>query len=342
VTRHAGIEPREAQRDRRVEIQAELGLDDSYLPWLATLASAPMASRAQLPDVDDLSSLCQQLEIPGYAAAELAAVIERATNDVAIQWLLDHSIAALDAARGSLSRPALRPPQLPRRLGAIGRCFHILVFLASVPAIRRYHRLHAVPDDISWATLADLGRHIEIHHRISGGSGLQHPGWLELHELGLLYELGRLQFNRDRLNQDWADDSAPFGAGDFVLGTHIPESGPLRGESCIESFTRARAFFHQHFPAEPYRYARCQSWLLDNQLIEYLPGDSNILTFQRMFIPFGRREMADREILYFVFRVEDDEVELDRLPQRTTLERAVVAHLRLGGHWHAASGYREL
>lgn len=341
MTRHAEIRPPAMHGDRRIEIQAELALDDSYLPWLTTLASAPMTSPAELPDADELSSLCQRLEIPHDAAQELAVVTEGSMNE-AIRWLVDHSVAALDAARGSLSQPRLGPPRLPRRLGAIGRYFHVLVFLASVPAIRRYHKLHSVPDDVSWATLADLGRHIDVHRRISGDGGLQHPGWLELHALGLLYELGRLQFNRDQLKEDPASDAAPFGAGDFVLDIHIPESGPLRRESCTESFNRAGAFFRQHFPDESYQYAMCRSWLLDDQLVDYLPDDSNIVKFQRIFTPLGIRKIADREILYFVFRSEDDAIELDGLPQRTTLERAVVAHLRAGRHWYAASGYVKL
>jgi hypothetical protein len=34
-------------------------------------------------------------------------------------------------------------------------------------------------------------------------------------------------------------------------------------------------------------------------------------------------------------------VALDDLPQRTTLERAIVAHLRAGGHWRARTGWFE-
>ena len=48
----------------------------------------------------------------------------------------------------------------------------------------------------------------------------------------------------------------------------------------------------------------------------------------------------DSEILRHVFvRVPD---ELDDLPRRTTLERAVVDHLRTGGHWYGVSGWLPL
>jgi hypothetical protein len=45
-------------------------------------------------------------------------------------------------------------------------------------------------------------------------------------------------------------------------------------------------------------------------------------------------------LLSFVFHRK--EPDLDALPQETTLQRAVVAHLRGGGHWHGRTGWFEL
>jgi hypothetical protein len=42
----------------------------------------------------------------------------------------------------------------------------------------------------------------------------------------------------------------------------------------------------------------------------------------------------------FVFRYNGQP--LDELPQRTTLERAVVARLKAGRHWHARTGTLQL
>ena len=51
-------------------------------------------------------------------------------------------------------------------------------------------------------------------------------------------------------------------------------------------------------------------------------------------------EPADASMLEFVFR--RDEQPIDELPQDTTLERAVVAHLRAGRHWHTPTGWLTL
>ena len=45
----------------------------------------------------------------------------------------------------------------------------------------------------------------------------------------------------------------------------------------------------------------------------------------------------DADTLEFVFRRPG--LRLDELPQRTTLERAIVARLRDGGHWRSRTGW---
>ena len=57
----------------------------------------------------------------------------------------------------------------------------------------------------------------------------------------------------------------------------------MTAEACDASFAWAPRFFARHFPEDDYRVATCGSWLLDEQLAEYLPETSNIVQFQRRF-----------------------------------------------------------
>jgi hypothetical protein len=104
----------------------------------------------------------------------------------------------------------------------------------------------------------------------------------------------------------------------------------------MASLDEARAFFPRHFPHERYRAFSCGSWLLDPQLLQYLPEDSNIVRFQRRFElePYQEPERidADTEVLRFVFRSLT--TPLDQLPRRTALQRAIGDHLKAGGHWY--------
>jgi hypothetical protein len=241
------------------------------------------------------------------------------------------------------------------------RCFIVHVFVYTLPFTFRWHRLHQVPEHISWEAMNDLARHMELHRRIHGSTGVDAPWWLTLCLRGELFELGRLQYHRLRLGfgdglglwYPW-DEAEARGSGwrrgDHCLGVHIPESGPLTPGACEESFSRARDLFPRAFPlpdGQQRRLATCFSWLLDDQLASWLAPQSNIVQFQRRFELVPGRVEADDEVVTFVFRrpVAKGGVDSDilaSLPQETALERAVVAHVRAGGHWYERSGFFEL
>jgi GNAT-like C-terminal domain/N-acyltransferase N-terminal domain len=191
---------------------------------------------------------------------------------------------------------------------------NVWTFLAALPDARELHAVRDVPDDVSWATLSDLGRHTAIGRTLYGSGGLRDSRWLTRHFSGQIYELGRLQFEC---------------SSESELGIHIPATGPLAPEACDASFARAASLFDT-------RDAVCTSWLLDPQLAEHLPASSNIVRFQRRFELEDEGGEADADVLRFVFSTLDSD--LDQLSQRTTLERALIAHMRDGGHWRAPTG----
>jgi hypothetical protein len=132
--------------------------------------------------------------------------------------------------------------------------------------------------------------------------------------------------------------------GDPVLDIHIPAIGPMSREACAESAARAVEFFPRHFPdCAPARALMCGTWMLDPQLAGWLPAESNIMQFQRQFYlhPVDTDAWA---ALRFVFELDvpynaERGPELDALPQKTTLERALVAHARAGGRFYKAGGF---
>lgn len=227
-------------------------------------------------------------------------------------------------------------PPPPAELGPGWEWFHVHLWLAAVPDVLRWHAAHGIAPEVTWATLGNVGRNVAIHRAMHGRPGLDAPYWLVLHVRGALFELGRLQFRRARAT--WHTTGTPFAAGDPVLDVHIPPTGPLAPDAVDASFRRSRSFFGRHFPADDSAWAVCTSWLLDPQLLDHLPGDANIVRFQRRFHLDPSWSVADDgSIVRFVFRRADAAV--DDLPRRTTLERAVVDHLRAGGHWHMRRGW---
>ena len=279
------------------------------------------------------------------AAAEVRAVARRIADDPALIAEQEKVHAVLKEAMG-IPRP-WEVVHLPRRYNpddgdapALDRWWYLVAAMAFVPDTLAFHRDHGIPEDVSRRTLADAGLHVRLHRRMYGRSGFGQEGWISIHLRGLLYDLGRLQFNLTTLRLPTEQIRAaglPLDSGTVVLDTHIPESGPLRPDDVAASLARARAFFTEHFPQyAPYDYAICNSWLLDPQLQQLVPG-TNIDAFCRVWTPLDPGVEADISALNFIFRRPG--MPLADLPRDSTLHRAVIDHMSAGGHLIQAMGY---
>ena len=213
----------------------------------------------------------------------------------------------------------------------------IAAFLATLPDIRRYHRERGISDEISWATLADLGQQLDVHRRTNGDYGLETHWWMTLHWTGTIYALGRLQF---QLRQP-ANPVPGVEPGELVLDVHIPETGPLTPEAVDDSFRQAREFFPRHFPKYPVTMATLTSWLIDPYLLDNLPQESNMVRFGRRFTPSGEPRDSQDSAIFFTFRSHDVE-NLDQFPRDTNLQRLVIDRIKSGGTWQNAFGYLRL
>jgi hypothetical protein len=290
----------------------------------------------RLPDRNYVPAIFERLCVAEADQQEILAAWPAPEADPAAWRSMERAYETLVRDLGGFA-----PLDLPGPSGTstpLGRYFFVFVYLAALADVRRFHAQRRIPDDISWATLSDLGRNLERDRRLLGDGGLRTSGWLTLHFRGSIYQLGRLQFNRMNVRARHVADAFP--EGDPALGIHIPESGPLTPEACDDSLARAGPFFARHFPETPMRIGICTSWLLDPQLLEYLAPDSNIMRFQRRFTLVSEGYDGDADVLRFVFhRIAPN---IDDLPQRTALERAIVAHLRAGRHWRNRTGWLEL
>lgn len=302
----------------------------AYPAWLGHLESL---GGFDLVFPDDLPSELLRLAVPHE---DVNAVIAARPEPGGPQWWLAERCAhSLVATMGASDDPPRFHP-----LPELDPYFFVYVYLAALPHTRRYHRELGIPEEVSWATFTDLGRNMAVHRKRHGTGGLHAPHWFMLHARGLLYELGRLQFNRGRLNGQTGEAvraaGVPAGPGDPALKVHIPDfHGPLTPRACDASFERARRFFPRYFPQERYAVMTCGSWLLDEQLARYLPAKSNIIAFQRRFHLLHRFD--DSDMLSFVFG--GDATDLAELPRRTRLERAIADHLASGGAWYGRVGW---
>jgi hypothetical protein len=321
--------------------QGGLDMPEGTVRWLRELQPAADAGPV-LPDDGEAERLLENLEVPPSDRADVLAARPDPRADKAYGEVLDRLYRAFIPTIG---RPVTTegfagwPRLTTDAADAKARHLYVWAYLALLPTVRRHHHERGVPDDVSWATLS-LALALRAHRDLAGhnGLGLTHQWGPPIRLRGAYYRLGRLDFNRAEL-------SFSNGPGGFALSVHIPASGRFDQAAVEESIAAAREFFPRHYPDEPVTFFTCDSWLLDPQLAEYLPADSNILAFQRRFTLVPRRvdgqvATGDGAIMRFVFGRQDAaEDVLDDLPQDTKLQRAFVAHLRAGRHWDERTGW---
>ena len=233
--------------------------------------------------------------------------------------------------------------------GPNGRLFYFYAFALCAKDTRDFHRRAGVPGAIIDATLGVLADHVAIHQRKYETVGVD-AGWWMLPVLrGELLQIGSLQYHRVTLGVGtlspfpWYEENEieargiGFRLGDPSVGIHIPDRADLSEEGVDASLDEARRVLGTLWPAQGRRLATCQTWMLDDRLGALLSSTSNIVQFQQRFTLLPQWHEEDGDVLEFVFRRVD--TTLEKLPQTTSLERAVVGVLQSGSHWRNRTGW---
>lgn len=336
------------------DVAAALALDDRFRAWLDEVggldgeeASEPGTTLRPEP----MAALLRRVGCSDAAVEDACGTLPSPRRDGARWQLLQRSRLRLAATIGDIDAVVGRWPSLPEHLGVAGRCFPLHLFAAALPAARAFHADRGVPDEVSWATLADLGRHEAIHRRMHGTTGVDVPSWMLGHLRGLLLEVGGLQYAPYRVGgpgspdpwygpSDEASRRVGLRPGDMSVGLHIPTGAALDDGAVTASLTRAAQLLDVAFPAPHRRVLTCSSWLLDDQLAGLLGADSRIVGFARSWTLAPGWVEADSAVLGFAFGKQG--IEPSRNRARTRLQRAVLDHLDAGGHFRWRTGWREL
>jgi hypothetical protein len=312
---------------------------DSPMERLHALdALGPHPDGFPLPRDAAARSILEKLDTPAHAMDEILAATPDPRAHPDGWWVLERLYHALTGEGERAAAPPWVAP-FPTE-DPLTHHFHLYVFLAAVPMLLEMHRARGIDDDVTWTTLRDVGLQIANYEVRTGRPGFDGAFWVWPHFRGDAITLGRLQYDRRYVPDDAVAGLEPR-RGSPALGVHIPALGPLTPPACDASLGRARAFHEAHFPEETYDVGICESWLMDEQLLAYLPGSSNIVRFQERFTigdPWSR--LADEDVIRFAFGHLP--ASLADLPQRTTLERGIVRHLDDGGHWFFRRGWLEL
>jgi hypothetical protein len=328
-----------------VSLLDDLHKNPDLAGWMATLEAVdPGDNDLRLPSGSELIDILLDMTVPHQDINPILSL--RPVPDTDGWWLLERSVSLLREGLGHLDRsPDF--PSLTDGSDAFLRYFYVYVYAAAYPLVHAWYRKKGIDPEIGRRSLADLGRHMTHHRRRLGYGGFNvNVGWLAEHFTGRLFQLGRLQFDRGSLGNTTSRELQSAGIDikhrDPILGVHIPDyCGPFDPAACDESFAMAREFFPKHFPDENLEIVTCYSWLLSKDLPTYLPETSNIIAFQRRFT-INHRDVPPEDEDFFNAVFQASPADIDRLPQDTTLQRAIVHHIRSGHHWRGGVGWCRL
>lgn len=188
-------------------------------------------------------------------------------------------------------------------------------------------------------TMKDIKYKLEECIRVKNIFGIFVIEWYENFLYLKRIALGRLQYDISTYNGDAITiNHYTIHKGDFVLWCHIPSSGPLNPELCIESFKMAYDFFAGKLN-NGILPIMCCSWLLYPQYREVFGEKSNIAVFTSRFEIVDVQHDEKFNDMWRVFGVECDNIDINDLPSNTTMQRNFIQYMKKGYSFGEATGF---
>lgn len=187
--------------------------------------------------------------------------------------------------------------------------------LCATKQITTYENL-GISYDIYIATMKCFSRFlVETYNRL--GKWFFDRGWWTYRQVSLtLFRIGELEFERRYYNDE------------KVVSIHIPSDANFSSDRVEQSILLAKKFLSQHYPEYKNSKFICNSWLLSPQLIPLLDSESNIAKFYSRFsIVENKTDLKD--YIEWLFQSQED-TPLDKLPEKTSLQRKVKEYMRSG------------
>lgn len=142
-----------------------------------------------------------------------------------------------------------------------------------------------------------------------------------------------------RAVREISDTSPVLHAESDVLHIHIPMGDKLLVKACLDSISAAFPFFEKYFPERNWAGVCCGSWLLDHAFDDFLPPSSNIVGFGRLFSTLPWPGVDHQSHLRWVFGPDIDIDAARSMPNKNSLQQAIIDYLDGGGTLRARAGY---
>lgn len=179
----------------------------------------------------------------------------------------------------------------------------IVILYAALQSWEKYEE-KSISRQVYLDTFGCLSRFVKEHFQSYGIYGFDREWWVA-RQLSLIeFRIGELEYEM------------VFDKELTYLDIHIPSDANLSFLEVKESLIQAKKFFANSL----FQYMRCDSWLLSPKLKEFLPCESKIIQFQKLF-DIKRYDPNNESFMEWVFK--NSKMEVRNLPETTSLQRKI-------------------
>ena len=263
-----------------------------------------------------MEQLCRKINMPEQVTKVLTALHETLEVYPCLDLLMEE--AHWNEGLEQLTQALGDDPGGMKRLCSMLRC--------ALRSRALYDRL-GIPEEIYVDTMGAFSRFVREHKESFGCYGFNRGRWTTRQVSAKLFRIGQLEYELTTL--DGAD----------VVSLHIPTDADLRPEVLLPSLKEDLAVFYRLFPAYQGKPVYCHTWLLSPLLKDFLPAQSNILQFQKLF-DITPDETPGNDVLLWVFK--NPKLPKEDYPEDTSLQRKLKQFFLEGGQFTEGLGYLRL
>ena len=256
----------------------------------------------------DLAELCHRIELPAELTDRVLTLdrdFDQATIANETHKLLRR--ATWEQAIKNIQETLGDDPAGVKILACLLRC---------ACQTHQTYREKGIPETIFVDTMKFFSRFVNFHQEVYGYPAFTW-GWWVPRQLSLNeFRIGSLEYETVETDTD------------RKIYIHIASDSDLTLPRLRESYTEARKFFADFFPAYKDADMVCESWMLCPVLKNLLPPSSRILAFQRSFEIY-KSDPENDGFLRWIYGRKD--TPFTDLPETTSLQRKMKTFLLKGG-----------
>ena len=284
-------------------------------------------------DKEDIREILEKDKLYGSHIAPLAAAYMQNCPQTRFKpYTQDELVAAKNEALGYLEKA-----QQPAQTEKDPYMLHLLFWLHCIPYLEQHYLRLGIENRVLVNSLMDLTYKVRECKKEFGCCGVSTPRFYQIFRCEL-FGIGRLQYQTLVYEKEpYAAAGFALNPGDRVYGCHIPSSGKLGVDACMDSLDRAYQLFKADLKDDILPVC-CVSWLLYPPYAEKVFADgTNIKNFYRLFdVVYATDWGQNFGISQIVFDIPYSG-NPDTMPQETSLQKRFVSYIKSGGS--AGSGF---